>query len=174
MKLNWHEFKYDGNMAETRVDKIRKDLPSDAARKDLEDERAVYVIKILPPFSLSYPLQPSPVIYLGKGKVWNRLSQGHSKWIKKIHEKLGVRFLVNYCCPRRQKYEAAYENVEADLIQMFVDKFGTLPLMNGRKEWPKKKWTYDKWSSRVPLEGVSKKHFCSLSLFDGLFDLEDA
>jgi hypothetical protein len=174
MKLTWHDFKYDGNSSNTRISKIRKNLASDDAVSSLDDDRAVYVIRLLPPFSLAYPLQPSPVMYIGRGKVWNRLSQGHTKWMSRIHQKLGVKFDVHFCSPRQKKYERAFKNVEADLIQMFVKKFGTLPLMNSRKEWPKKKWTYSKWSSRVPLRGIDSEYLCSLSLFDALFELDEA
>jgi hypothetical protein len=174
MKLTWHQFEYNGNSADTHITKIRKKFDSESASKCLSDDRTTYVIETLPPFSLAYPLKPSPVVYIGKGVFWNRLSQSHSKWIKAIHQKLGVRFQASVCCPRKQKFEIAFEQVEADLIQSFVAKFGTLLLMNSRKEWPKKKWSYDKWSSRVPLREVDETYYCSLSLFDALFDLEGA
>ena len=171
MKLTWHYAQYEKG---DKLKKIEAMLASQAAKDCLKDARAVYVIKICAPFSLSYPLQPSPVIYIGKGAVWTRLLQGHSKWISRIQERLGTKFEVSFCSPRRKKYETAYEQVEADLIQLFVGKFGTLPLMNSRKEWPKKKWTYDKRSSREPLQGVDTTHYCSLSFFDALLDLEEA
>lgn len=171
MKLTWHHASYE---AGNNRKKIEEQLSSDAAVECLKDLRTVYVIRVCAPFSLSYPLQPSPVVYIGKGAVWNRLSASHTKWISRIQKTLGTKFEFSFCSPRRQKYETAYEQVEADLIQLFVAKFGTLPLMNSRKEWPEKKWSYDKWSSRVPLQGVDSSHYCSLSLFDALFDLEEA
>ena len=171
MKLTWHHASYESG---NKRAKIEEQLPSQAAVDSLNDSRTVYVIRVGAPFSLSYPLQPSPVVYIGKGAVWNRLSACHSKWISKIQQKLGTRFEFSFCSPRRQKYENAYAQVEADLIQLFVAKFGTLPLMNSRKEWPDKQWSYDRWSSRVPLQEVDGSHYCSLSLFDALFDLEEA
>jgi hypothetical protein len=171
MKLTWHHVAYA--KGDNRK-QIEEKLSSNAAINCLNDQRVVYVIKVCSPFSLSYPLQPSPVVYIGKGVVWTRLSQSHSKWISRIQEKLGTKFEVSFCSPRRKKFETAYEQVEADLIQLFIVKFGTLPLMNSRKEWPHKKWSYDKRSSRVPLQGVDNSHYCSLSLFDALLDLEEA
>ena len=103
IKLTWYEIAYDGNSEETTKSKVEKQLKTQSAKDALNDDRAVYVIRSNPPFAFSYPLQPSPVIYIGKGKFWNRLSQSHSKRIEILHKRIGLTFSIQFCSPRRKK-----------------------------------------------------------------------
>lgn len=41
---------------------------------------------------------------------------------------------VHIMCPRRKNRVNYYKNIEADLIEIFVEKFGALPLRNRRRE----------------------------------------
>jgi len=96
--------------------------------------KAVYVIRLKSPFSINYPLEHTPVLYIGEGQVVKRLL-AHRKWIKRL-QGLGYSFglEVAVCSPRVKKNAIAYKFFEAHLLRVFKDTYGSLPLKNKNKE----------------------------------------
>lgn len=96
--------------------------------------KAVYVIRLKSPFSISYPSRHTPVLYIGEGHVLSRLVS-HRKWASRMQD-LGYRFglEVAVCFPRVQKNAAAYKTFEAHLLKVFSDRYGSLPLKNSINE----------------------------------------
>ncbi len=96
--------------------------------------KAVYVIRLKSPFSISYPSRHTPVLYIGEGHVLSRLDS-HRKWASRMQD-LGYSFglEVAVCFPRVQKNAAAYKTFEAHLLKVFSDRYGSLPLKNSINE----------------------------------------
>ena len=86
-------------------------------------------------FLVSYPGGPSPVLYIGEGFAFGRLSSHLKNWLYEV-EQFGrdVSIEIRICRPRRRKLEKLYRYIEADLILMFQQKYGALPFFNRQRE----------------------------------------
>mgnify|MGYP003377418736 CR=1 FL=1 len=92
--------------------------------------RSVYVIRLSGPFLINYPKKPSPVLYIGKGHLRNRLSS-HRTWIQNFYNHLKeAQFEVRYCLPRVRNNLGIEKEVEAHLIHRFIGRYGMLPINN--------------------------------------------
>lgn len=112
----WVAFKREINLAE---------------HPGLLSTRAVYVIRIVRPFTFSYGERHSPVAYIGKGQAQARLTSHLKSWIPQLSRKIpDLKIEIFYCEPRVRKLGRICEGVEADLIKRFVDAYGRLPLRN--------------------------------------------
>lgn len=93
--------------------------------------RAVYVIRIKRPYAFSYGEDYSPVAYIGKGQAQKRITSHLKSWIPKLAEKIpDLKVKIFFCEPRVQWHGTICEHVEADLIYIFQQTYGAIPLRN--------------------------------------------
>ena len=102
-------------------------------RKDLE--RCVYVIRMIGDFSIAYPEDYSPVLYIGRGDASMRLGQHLRNWLTEVRT-FGreIRIEVRICRPRRRARADLFKHVEARLIRDFQKANGAIPFFNSRRE----------------------------------------
>jgi len=98
--------------------------------------RCVYVIRMSGDFLVAYPWGNSPVLYIGRGAAFDRLSVHMKRWLHEV-EGFGkdVCIQIRVCRPRRKNSAEMFKYVEADLIARFAKKFGSIPFFNSRREW---------------------------------------
>ncbi|BCH27295.1 hypothetical protein [Mesorhizobium sp. L-8-3] len=97
--------------------------------------RCVYVIRMKGDFVIAYPWQRSPVLYIGRGAAFGRLSSHLRRWLHEV-EGFGkdVRIEIRVCRPRRRNFADMFKYVEADLISRFAERYGAIPFFNSRRE----------------------------------------
>lgn len=98
-------------------------------------DRCVYVIRMKGDFVISYPWGRSPVLYIGRGAAFGRLSSHLRRWLHEI-DSFGrdVRIEIRVCRPRRRNLADMFKYVEADLIGRFSQRYGCIPFFNSRRE----------------------------------------
>lgn len=160
----WYSYNIDlrDNLVETK-----KKLPSKEAVKALCDSKTVYLISMVEPFCVSYNRSASNVVYIGSGAAWNRIDQGHKKWMSALSEKLGISFKVSVSCPRVKKASSAYRHVEGDLIRKFRDHFGDYPLINSQQAYQTNGYEYSESYLDQLISPLSERYYAALSIFKG-------
>lgn len=128
--INWHWIDYEPEQGSART---KCDLKNQGADLSLID-KSVYVIRLKSPFSINYPNKHTPTIYIGEGKLIDRL-RNHEKWIKRLQQ-LGYAFKIEVACcfPRTEADPRAHRVFEAHLLKQFLVRFGSLPLKNSIPE----------------------------------------
>jgi hypothetical protein len=124
---------------------FRKHLDDEAFLNEVCDERTIYVVRLCRPFSMHYPNNVSCAMYIGRGDFKKRITSHLKSWIKPLCKHitdLEVEILV--CLPRVQKNFTAYKDAEASLIDLFEERFGSLPIKNKRRERSARKHTFSK------------------------------
>jgi hypothetical protein len=99
--------------------------------------RAVYVIRLNGKFLVRYPWAKSPVVYIGEGDLPERLKSHNAvkSWMGKLASLIdGASFKVGVVCPRVQRAEDTYRDLEAHLLDTFAEKHGCVPLRNRQFE----------------------------------------
>jgi hypothetical protein len=98
-------------------------------------ERCVYVIRMQGDFVIAYPDRWSPVLYIGRGSAFGRLSSHLRRWLHEV-EGFGkdVRVEIRVCRARRRHFPDMFKYVEADLIADFFNRYGAIPFFNSRRE----------------------------------------
>ena len=128
-----------GLTTEKRIVKALRDqllaalVEQDFGKADLD--RCVYVIRMTGDFVISYPEGISPVLYIGRGDAFTRLSSHLKRWLNQVDgfgKDVGIE--VRVCRPRRKGLADMFKFVEADLISDFQTKFGSIPFFNSRRE----------------------------------------
>lgn len=106
----------------------------DAGLKESELPRCVYVIRLQGIFAIAYPEGESPTVYVGKGRIGQRL-QSHKKWASELRELVGVtEYQLCVAAPRVKNQPNTYTDCEAAVIQRFRQRYGSAPLWNKKVE----------------------------------------
>jgi hypothetical protein len=138
-KISWLEpVQLDFERALANEAKLLKELQrqlADGVASHGTLTRCVYVIRMTGPFIIAYPKNNSPVLYVGSGQAGSRLASHLRNWLSEVH-KFGrdVGIEIRICMPRRRKLLNFFKHVEADLIERFLKKYGSLPFFNSRRE----------------------------------------
>lgn len=100
-----------------------------------ERERCVYVIRMVGLFVVQYPYNRSPVLYIGRGTVSQRVIRHLTNWVSQVTN-LGakIQIEIRVSVPRKRNHPNFYKCVEADLIRDFSRRYGSIPLINSRRE----------------------------------------
>lgn len=97
--------------------------------------RSVYVIRSSR-FAIAYPIDNSPVLYIGEGDFQQRFESHRRSWVAALSELMTEFPLEAYvCCPRVPNNTVAHRVLEAHLLNVFKDSFGSLPLRNLQNEY---------------------------------------
>lgn len=130
----------------------------------LQSRNAVYVIRTARPFSFAYEKAHSPVIYIGKGQAKTRLTSHLRTWLLALTEKIpSMKIEVSVCSPRAPWHGQVCEEVEADLIYLFEQQFGTVPVRNRRREYAKYPHTYERAGLAVLRPGRGRGYVWGLT-----------
>src|SRR5580704_6773413 len=114
VQLDWDSVEFDATDVTGWVS-FRRVVHLEHHKKLLSD-RAVYVIRIVRPYSFSYGSRHSPVAYIGKGKAQQRLTSHLKSWIPQLSNKISdLQIKIFFCEPRVRKLGTICEHVEADL-----------------------------------------------------------
>lgn len=109
-------------------------------REEVEEKnlsRSVYVLRIGDKYAIQYPRGASPTLYIGEGHLQQRID-AHGKWLANLKGLVGeINFELGVATPRVRNNLVAYKDCEAALIQFFLKKYGSLPLRNRHKEYPR-------------------------------------
>jgi len=98
-----------------------------------EVKQGVYVITLADNLSIDYDGKPSKVLYIGRGKIRERLAAHFTHWIRHITESLqDISFDVWLTEIKTSGSKEAFKDVEADLLADFYEKFGSHPLQNSK------------------------------------------
>ncbi|MBP2315472.1 hypothetical protein [Azospirillum soli] len=104
------------------------------SRADLA--RSVYTIRLTGPVVIAYPTGSSPLIYVGEGNLHGRMSSHVRTWIRDLAQtQADFGWSAHICLPRVRNNAAAYQDVEALLLQEFSARYGALPLANRQLEY---------------------------------------
>ena len=97
--------------------------------------QSVYVVCCVGPHVIDYPKRASSTVYIGEGKARDRLHTHAGKWIADLLRDLpecGIEIAVlEPALPNNAEF---YRFVEGDLLAMFRERFGCLPLCNSQSE----------------------------------------
>lgn len=117
---------------------LRSQVRSEFASQNIkliELKRSVYIIRMTGQFIVSYVKGNSPVLYVGRGIVGQRIAAHLKNWLSDVHTLGGsVGVEIRVCVPRKQNRDDFFKNVESDLIANFNKKHDSLPFFNKRKE----------------------------------------
>jgi hypothetical protein len=160
VEIKWFWITFDPN--ET-IKQFKQRLIAENADSKLFS-KAVYVIRLKAPFSIAYPERHTPVLYIGEGKILSRLN-AHRKWAKRI-QMLGYPFPLEVACcfPLVKNNEDAYKVFEAHILNVFFDRYGSLPLKNSIYENKLFDHAYGRVATRGVLgPGSGTKHMWAIS-----------
>lgn len=112
---------------------VRKRLKAQFPKLDRPGQ-CVYVVRLKGSVAIAYGDDFSPVIYIGEGNAATRLYE-HANWIAELliavpNAEIEVR--VADCV--RSNDTCLCQNVEADLIESFIDNYNCLPWFNRQRE----------------------------------------
>ena len=114
-------------------DRIRSQWP-----EQKRPTQSVYCICLTGTVAVAYPNTFSPVIYIGEGDAYARLSR-HVDWLVPLLmsvPQLGVEIRLLESVRRNNR--SLYRHIEADLIDWFSSDYGALPWFNRQQESGKK------------------------------------
>lgn len=102
--------------------------------------RSVYVIRFFDTYVVQYAKKHSPVLYIGKGNLRQRLESHINSWLSEISEELKYyNFELLVSVPKRRNCNDFYECVEGILLEQFLRIYNQLPIRNRRAEYKHKK-----------------------------------
>jgi hypothetical protein len=152
--LNWDHVEFDAEDVSGWVSFRRAvDIRS---HKTLLSSRAVYVIRIMRPYSFDYGNKHSPVAYIGKGNAQQRITSHLKSWIPRLSSTIrGLRIRIYFCTPVVRYHGTVCEHVEADLIRRFENVYGHRPLRNlvSPTQWGKHYYTSSDLQVLHPRQG---------------------
>jgi hypothetical protein len=163
IELIWDAFIFDAKAAPSWA--AFKKLVNQKLLKEAINPRSVYVVRICKPFAIRYEKSYSPVVYIGRGRFKSRIASHIKSWIHPLSEHIpDLKIEIMTCKPRAKALETAYKDVEADLINRFVAKYGEKPLKNKRLENHKHNHKYNQGAiSRAIGKGKGPGFYWSLS-----------
>ena len=114
--------------------KPKSDISLKLDRKQIEFAdypHSTYVIRLSRTFIIDYGSEKySPVLYVGKGQLRNRLNK-HRTWLTKLQGKLpSAPIEVLFCFPKTELGKPAHVALEALLLQRFKSRYKDFPLRN--------------------------------------------
>lgn len=122
----------DDDTVEALIDRLKGHIKAANVSKL---ERSVYIIRMSGSFIVAYPRKPSPVVYIGRGDSVNRLAKHLKRWANEVFTwGSDTSIEIRIVRPKRKGCPDYFKNVEADLLEMFSERFGGLPLINKRYE----------------------------------------
>ncbi|MFY0525859.1 hypothetical protein ACN28I_22840 [Archangium gephyra] len=134
------DFGFSG-LSEKHAQSIMRDIIRDNWPELRRPDQCVYVIRLVGQVAASYPLDFSPVIYVGEGNAYERL-YNHTNWIVPLVQsvpRLGIEIRIAQVA--RRNNVNLYQYIEADLLRWFADIYGSLPWFNRQFE-PSKEGTH--------------------------------
>ncbi len=96
-------------------------------------DKGVYVIKLSGNICIQYPNKESQIIYIGRGKVRNRIKTHLTNRVTHFSESLhDIKFQIWMTEIKVPGSPNAFKDVEADLIEVFEEESGDLPIQNSK------------------------------------------
>lgn len=93
--------------------------------------QGLYVITLSDNLSIDYNGRPSKVLYIGRGKIRERIQCHLKMWLRYLSDSLqDIALDIWMAEVRVNGNKNAYKEVEADLLNDFLNKFGCHPLQN--------------------------------------------
>ena len=139
--------------------KIRDDILSYVSECWEDDEKrnsslysvkqGIYVVALSDNLSIDYGGEPSKVLYIGRGQIFNRLFAHFKQWISYFSDSLqDISFDIWMTEVKVSGSKNAFKDVETDLLNHFYDKFGCYPIQNAKSgNYHEKEHDYsDNWN----------------------------
>lgn len=145
-------FPFSSYVAPGLASKIVKSLISDQWPEVRRPKQCVYVIRTTGAIAVQYGELFSPVLYIGEGDVYNRLTQGHApSWLAPLMLDVPqIQVEVKIFQIQRRKNQNLFRNIEADLLLWFSTEHGMLPWFNQQLEPAKhNQYKYDAAADRI-------------------------
>lgn len=100
--------------------------------------KCVYIVRLAGDFSVQYPRDFSPVIYIGEGEAHSRLRSHASNWLVDLACAIqGIGVDIRVAEVARKNSMNFYQYVEADILDKFQRVYGALPWFNKQCETSK-------------------------------------
>ncbi len=95
--------------------------------------KGVYVITLSGNICIQYPNKESQVVYIGRGKIRNRIRRHLTNWVTHFSESLhDIKFQIWMTEIKVPGSPNAVKDVEYDLIKKFEEEYGDLPIQNSK------------------------------------------
>lgn len=158
ISLDWKPFKFEAAKAQSWTAFKKLVDPDDL--NQARDPKSVYVIRICRPFAITYKRYSSPVVYIGRGRFKARIARHLKNWICPLSKQIpSLEIEILTCKPRVRHNGDAFKDVEADLIQKFVNRYGEKPIKNKRLENHHRRHTYSRSSVTKAIGMVSGRGY---------------
>ena len=125
------------------VQSVMRDKVRDGWPEQRRPDQSVYVIRLFGEVAVTYPMEFSPVIYVGEGNAYDRLYNHIANWIAPLLSSVPQLSLeIRIAEVARRNHETLYQHIEADLLRWFSERHGALPWFN--RQWePSKEGHYE-------------------------------
>ncbi len=94
-------------------------------------KKGVYIITLSGNICIQYPNKESQVVYIGSGKIRDKINMHITNWITHYSESLhDIKFQIWMTEIKVPGSPNAFKDVQADLIEIFEKEYGDLPIQN--------------------------------------------
>lgn len=125
--------------------------------------KGVYAITLSGNICIQYPNKESQVVYIGRGKMRNRIKTHLTNWVTHFSESLhDIKFRIWMTEIKVPGSPSAFMDVEADLIEMFETEYRDLPIQNSKGgNYHKKDHNYNaEWKMPLLVDPLIKSGWC--------------
>jgi len=128
-------------------------------KRDIELRKVtqgIYIVSLAGSICIGYPNEESQVIYVGQGKIRERIKAHLKNWVAHLSESLqDMEFNIYMTEVKVPGFAEAYKDVEYDILEEFRERYGQLPIQNSisgryseREHEYNKKAFYPIWRNR--------------------------
>ena len=107
----------------------------------------VYAISLSKPFAIQYPNGRSAILYVGRGRIKQRLNSHLRSWLPDLNQSFpSLRLTIHSATTEREPDDGreVAQIVEANLLNAFVRRYEGIPLFNAKLETSETVYRYRK------------------------------
>jgi hypothetical protein len=125
--------------------------------------KGVYVITLSGNICIQYPNKESQVVYIARGKIRSRIKIHLTNWVTHFSESLhDIKFQIWMTQIKIPGAPNAFKDVEADLIEIFEEEYGDIPIQNSKGgNYHNKDHNYNaEWKSPLKVDPSINSGWC--------------